>query len=131
MPLPVAQLADTDCILWLWTTNAFMRHAYTVLDAWGFEEKTILTWDKRPGFGCGDYLRGLTEHTIMAVRGNPIVTLTNQTTLLSAPSREHSRKPDKFFALVESLCPAPAGGYLSMFERYERPGWVAWGDEAP
>jgi hypothetical protein len=83
--LPVASIMHEDSILWMWTTNAFMRHAYTVLDAYGFKDKTILTWDKGR-FGTGDYLLGQTEHAIMAVRGNPIVTLTNQTTLLLGTS---------------------------------------------
>jgi hypothetical protein len=55
--------------------------------------------------GTGDWLRGKTEHCILAVRGQPTVTLTNQTTLLDGPVREHSRKPEEFYALVEALCP--------------------------
>jgi N6-adenosine-specific RNA methylase IME4 len=127
--LPVASIMHEDSILWMWTTNAFMRQAYTVLDAWGFEPKTILTWVKDK-MGPGDWLRGQTEHCIMAVRGRPVVTLTNQTTLLRAPAREHSRKPDEFYSLVESLCPAPR--YASLFHRGPtRPNWDGHGDEAP
>ena len=99
-----------------------------MLTAWGFEHKTILTWGK-DRFGFGDWLRGQTEHCIMAVRGNPTTTLTNQSTLLTAPMRAHSQKPEAFYALVESLCPAPA--YLELFARKARPGWTAWGAEAP
>jgi N6-adenosine-specific RNA methylase IME4 len=123
--LPVGARAEKNCVLWLWTTNAFMREAYTCLDAWGFEPKTILTWAK-DRMGTGDWLRGKTEHCLMAVRGKPIVTLKNQTTLLEAPLREHSRKPDEFFALVESLCP---GTKLEFFAREQRKGWQAWGAE--
>ena len=99
-----------------------------MLSAWGFEHKTILTWAK-DRFGFGDWLRGQTEHCIMAVRGNPTTTLTNQTTLLTAPMRAHSQKPEAFYAIVESLCPAPA--YLELFARQARRGWTAWGAEAP
>lgn len=124
--LDVATLAHPDaCILWLWTTNAFMRDAYRVLDAWGFEEKTILTWVK-DRMGLGDWLRGQTEHCILAVRGRPTVLLTNQTTALHGPLREHSRKPDEFYALVEALCP---GSKVEMFCRTPRPGWARWGAE--
>mgnify|MGYP001566717098 CR=1 FL=1 len=123
--LPVAARANPDCILWLWTTNAFMREALGCLDAWGFEQKTILTWVK-DRMGTGDWLRGQTEHCLMAVRGKPMVTLTNQTTALHAPLREHSRKPDEFFALVDALCP---GTKLEMFAREPRNGWQAWGAE--
>jgi N6-adenosine-specific RNA methylase IME4 len=104
--LPVSSIAHDDCLLWLWTTNHHMREAFAVLDAWGFQQKTILTWTKDK-MGMGDWLRGQTEHCLMAVRGKPIVHLTNQTTALSAPVRAHSQKPDEFYELVEKLCPAP------------------------
>lgn len=123
--LPVSALAHEDCILWLWTTNAFLREAFECLDAWGFENKTVLTWVK-DRMGLGNWLRGQTEHCLMAVKGKPIVTLTNQTTALSAPLREHSRKPDEFYALVESLCP---GNRLEMFARQSRDGWQSCGAE--
>lgn len=123
---PVRDLALDDSILWLWTTNAFMRDAFRVLDAWGFAERTILTWAK-DRMGTGDWLRGKTEHCILAVRGRPTVVLTNQTTLLTAPLREHSRKPDEFYSLVEALCP---GSRLEVFGRVARAGWVVWGGEA-
>jgi len=126
--LPVADRAHDDAVLWLWTTNSHMREAYGVVEAWGFQPKTILTWAK-DRLGTGDWLRGQTEHCLMAVRGRPVVTLTNQTTLLQAAMREHSRKPDAFYALVESLCPAPLGGRLELFAREARPGWVAAGAE--
>jgi N6-adenosine-specific RNA methylase IME4 len=114
--IDVASLAHQDSILWLWTTNAHMREAFAVLDAWGFAHKTILTWAKDK-MGLGDWLRGQTEQCLMAVRGKPVVQLTNQTTLLRAPVREHSRKPDEFYALVEQLCPAPRYAYLFARQR--------------
>ena len=124
--LRVADIAHADCILWLWTTNHHMREAFNVLDAWGFKQKTILTWVK-PKMSTGDWLRGQTEHCLMAVRGKPIVELTNQTTVLRGPVREHSQKPDEFYAFVESLCPAPR--YAELFSREVRPNWDGHGDE--
>ena len=127
--IPVFSIAHDDCILWLWVTNHHMREAFQVLDAWGFEQKTILTWVK-DRMGMGDWLRGQTEHAIMATRGKPIVTLTNQTTVLYAPARGHSVKPTEFYELVETLCPAPAYAYLfSRYQHNER--WDVHGDEAP
>jgi N6-adenosine-specific RNA methylase IME4 len=126
--LPVAGLAHDDAILWLWTTNGHLREAFTVADAWGFRHKTVLTWAK-DRIGTGDWLRGQTEHCLLAVRGRPLVTLSNQSTLLTGRLREHSRKPDEFYALVESLCPAPDGGRLELFARQARPGWAAMGAE--
>lgn len=137
--LPVAQLAAVDAILWLWTINLLLADgtAGALLKAWGFEPRTILTWFKtdrelgKERFGFGDWLRGSTEHCIMAVRGRPVHELHNEGTWIFAPMRGHSEKPDSFYSRVESLCPAPAGGYLEMFARKPRPGWVTWGDEAP
>jgi N6-adenosine-specific RNA methylase IME4 len=122
----VDAIAHDNCILWLWTTNHHMREAFTVLEAWGFGQKTILTWVKDK-MGCGDWLRGQTEHCLMAVRGAPIVQLTNQTTVLHGPLRAHSQKPEEFYAFVESLCPAPR--YAELFSRSAREGWDAHGDE--
>jgi N6-adenosine-specific RNA methylase IME4/ParB-like chromosome segregation protein Spo0J len=127
--LPVASIAAPGAILWLWTTNHHMREAFTVLDAWGFEQKTILTWVK-DHFGCGDWLRGQTEHCLMAVRGKAVVKLTNESTVLFAPARGHSEKPVEFYDLVERLCPAPR--YADLFSRYRHNDrWDCHGDEAP
>lgn len=120
----VSSLAHEDCLLWLWTTNHHMREAFTALDAWGFKQKTILTWVK-DRMGMGDWLRGQTEHCLMAVRGKPVVELTNQTTLLHGPLRAHSQTP-----FVERLCPAPRYAYL--FSRYRHnEKWDCHGAEAP
>ncbi len=125
--LPVSSIAHEDCILWLWTTNLHLPNAFKVLDAWGFEYKTMLTWAKNH-IGTGDWLRGQTEHVLMAVRGKPTVYLTNQTTLLMTPGGKHSEKPAEFFTMVEKLCPAPRYAYL--FAR-RSPGekWDNHGDQ--
>lgn len=123
--LPVGELASADAVLWLWTTNAHMPDAFTVLDAWGFTHKTILTWVK-DRMGLGDWLRGQTEHCLLAVRGRPVTLLTNQTTVIHGPVREHSRKPESFYDLVEALCP---GSKVELFARAPREGWAAHGDQ--
>jgi N6-adenosine-specific RNA methylase IME4 len=124
--LDVTSIAHRDCVLWLWTTNAHMSYVPEVLRAWGFEWKTVLTWCK-DRMGLGIWLRGQTEHCVLAIRGNPTVQLTNQTTVLHAPVRAHSQKPEEFYTLVESLCPAPRYAYL--FSREQRQGWDMHGDE--
>jgi N6-adenosine-specific RNA methylase IME4 len=125
MAMPVQDRTCENAILWLWTTNAFMVQAHNVAVAWGFTVKTILTWVKNK-IGTGDWLRGQTEHCLMCVRGKPVVELTNQTTVLHGPLREHSRKPDEFYAMVETLCP---GSKCDLFSRQERTGWVSFGAE--
>jgi N6-adenosine-specific RNA methylase IME4 len=114
-----------DAIFWLWTTNAFIWDAKAVCDAIGFEVKTKLTWFKNK-MGTGDWLRGQTEDCLMAVRGHPVVTLTNQTTALYGVVREHSRKPDEFYELVLSLCP---GRRAEHFARERREGFDCIGAE--
>ena len=123
--LDVVGRAHEDCILWLWTTNAHIPHAFGILEAWGFTYKTMLTWVK-DRMGTGDWLRGQTEHCLMAIRGRPTITLTNQTTAISGPLRKHSEKPEEFYQLVESLCP---GSKLEMFCRSPREGWASHGNE--
>jgi N6-adenosine-specific RNA methylase IME4 len=117
----VQAIAHSDCILWLWTTNHHMREAFTVLDSWGFEPRTILTWVK-DRFGTGDWLRGQTEHCLFAIRGKPIVHLTNQTTVLHGPMRANSQKPDECYAFIERLCPAPRYAELSACGDFFCPG---------
>jgi N6-adenosine-specific RNA methylase IME4 len=131
--LDIASRLHADSVMWFWTTNFHMRYAYAILDAWGFRATpTIQTWGK-PQPGRGQRLLGQTEHAIMAIRGNPVITLTNQSTLLLAPipkPRRLARKPPEFYAMVESLCPAP--GYLDVFSRYRHSDrWTCWGAEAP
>jgi N6-adenosine-specific RNA methylase IME4 len=127
--LDVRDIAHDDFLLWMWTTNHHMREAFGVLDSWGFVQKTILTWAK-DRMGMGDWLRGQTEHCLLAVRGKPTVELTNQTTLLQGPVRKHSQKPAEFYDFVERLCPAPLYAYL--FSRYRHnEKWDCHGDEAP
>jgi N6-adenosine-specific RNA methylase IME4 len=124
--IDVASIAHQDCILWLWTTNFYMRDAFGIVEAWGFEQKTILTWVK-DRFGFGDLLRGQTEHVLVATRGSPVFQLTNESTALFAPVRAHSQKPREFYQLVERLCPAPR--YCELFQRRGRPNWDGHGDE--
>lgn len=121
LPIPAAD----DCVLWLWTTHKFMRHSFVLLDGWGFQEKAILTWAK-DRMGLGRWLRSQSEFCIMAVRGSPVISLTNQTTVLHGPMREHSRKPDEFYAMVDTLC---HGRKLDFFSREGRPGWEQFGND--
>lgn len=118
--------AADDSHLYLWVTNPFMRQGFDLLDAWGFTYKTTLTWAK-PQIGLGNYFRSATEHVLFAVRGD-LPTLTDNTpTWFAADRRQHSEKPDEFYALVEANSPGPR---LEMFSRRPRDGWSSWGNEA-
>lgn len=102
-----------------------MPDAFPLLKGWGFELKNIVTWVK-DHMGIGRWLRSQSEFCIMAVKGKPAVKLTNQTTVIHGERREHSRKPDEFYKLVETLC---IGRRLDYFSREKRPGWEQFGDE--
>ena len=99
----LAGIMHDDSLVWLWCTNLYLiRYAAPVLDALGLSERSILTWVKT-NFGTGDWLRSQTEHAVLAIRGKPTVTLTNESTVLFAPARGHSAKPVEFYELVERL----------------------------
>lgn len=123
--LPVEAIASDDALLWLWTTNAHLRVAFEVVEAWGFEYRTLLTWVKNQ-MGTGEWLRGQTEHCLLAIRGKPVFLHGNHTTALAAARREHSRKPEEFYAMVEATSP---GSKLELFARQARNGWCAFGDQ--
>jgi N6-adenosine-specific RNA methylase IME4 len=125
--MPVGGMAADDCVLWLWATNSHLREAFSVVEAWGFEYKTLLTWDKMR-IGLGDYLRGQTEHCLLAIKGRPALSPGAHSTLLAAPAGVHSAKPDVFYSLVETLC---AGRRAELFQRTQREGWTGHGDEVP
>jgi N6-adenosine-specific RNA methylase IME4 len=118
-------LACDDAVLWLWTTNAHLPVAFEILEEWKLTYKTMLTWVK-DRMGVGDWLRGQTEHCLLAVRGKPPWNLTNQTTFLEGEVRDHSRKPEEFYKMVEALCP---GSKLDMFGRAQRDGWAIFGND--
>lgn len=117
--------ASDDCILFLWTTHKFMRHSFELLDAWGFRDVAIITWIKHR-IGLGQWLRSQAEFCIMAVKGKPMVDLTNQSTVVYAMVRNHSRKPDEFYEMVNSLC---VGRKLDYFSREQREGWSQFGND--
>lgn len=125
--LPVADLAETDAHLWLWTTNGFMRQAHELAEGWGFRPLTIVTWCKKQP-GVGYYLRNNTEHCIFATRGRPMVPeFKPLSTWFVWPRAKHSQKPEAFYDLVEQVSPAPR---VELFARRNRMLWDTWGNEA-
>jgi len=117
--------ASDDCVLWLWTTHKFMRYSFDILDAWGFRDVAIITWVK-DRMGLGTHIRSQSEFCIMALRGKPTINLTKQTTVINGKLKEHSRKPDEFYEMVNSLC---VGYKLDYFSREQREGWDQYGND--
>lgn len=126
--LPVADLLwRKHGMVWLWTTNQHLLggDALEVVRAWGLRPVGLLTWVK-DRVGLGDWLRGQTEHCLLAVRGEPVRRTDAPSTLLMAPRGAHSEKPEAFYGIVEAYCP---GTKLELFARRTRPGWTSWGAE--
>ena len=134
MELPVAQLARPQSHLYLWVPNALILEGLEVMKRWGFTYKTNLVWYKvrkdggPDGRGVGFYFRNVTELILFGTRGS-LRTLApgrRQVNLLRSQKREHSRKPDELYPIIEECSPGP---YLEMFARNRRPGWEQWGNE--
>lgn len=128
LALPLPDLADVDCHLYLWITNRSLPKGFELMERWGFRYVTAITWAK-PHFGMGNYFRGQTEHVLFGVKGSQPLKRKDVGTLFQAPRgpNGHSSKPVEFYDLVESCSPGP---YLEMFSRCERDGWKTWGESA-
>jgi N6-adenosine-specific RNA methylase IME4 len=133
--VPVAEVAADCAHLYLWVPNALLPEGLQVMESWGFRYVSNLVWAKRrkdggpDGRGVGFYFRNVTELILFGVRGS-MRTLPpgrRQVNIIETRKREHSRKPDEVYEIIESCSPGP---YLELFARYPRPGWAGWGDEA-
>ena len=134
--LPIDSLVEDTAHLYLWVPNALLPEGLQVMKAWGFNYKSNLIWHKirkdggPDGRGVGFYFRNVTEVILFGVRGKNARTLApgrRQVNFLATQKREHSRKPDELYGLVEACSPGP---YLELFARGPRPGWEAWGNQA-
>ena len=135
LELPVAQLAADKSHLYLWCPNALVAEGLEVMKRWGFEYKTNLIWYKTrkdggpDGRGVGFYFRNVTEMILFGIRGKNNRTLKpgrTQTNIIVKQRREHSRKPDEQYGLIERCSGGP---YLELFARNAQPGWKAWGNQ--
>lgn len=123
--LPVAELADKDCRLFLWTTNRYLEDAFGVAAAWGFRYRQALVWHKLDGNMGGSVAPCSAEFLLVGVRGKPPVVSKAASAVIAAPqAKQHSRKPAAFLDLVEATSPGP---YVELFARQPRFGWDSWG----
>lgn len=132
--LPVAPIAAAQSHLYLWVPNALLQEGLAVMAAWGFHYKTNIVWHKirkdggPDGRGVGFYFRNTTEIVLFGVRGR-LRTLApgrTQVNVIHTRRREHSRKPDELYDLIEACSPGP---FLELFARGRRAGWEQWGNE--
>lgn len=133
--LPVASVAAKNAHLYLWVPNALLPEGLEVMKAWGFRYVSNIIWAKRridggpDGRGVGFYFRNVTEILLFGVKGS-MRTLPpgrSQVNMIETRKREHSRKPDEQYDLIQQCSPGP---YLEMFARHPHPGWAVWGDES-
>ena len=137
MALPVEQVVAPTAHLYLWCPNALLPEGLAVMNTWGFSYKTNIVWHKirkdggSDGRGVGFYFRNVTELVLFGVRGKNARTLApgrRQVNFLETRKREHSRKPDELYPIIEAYSSGP---FLELFARGSaHPGWVVWGDEA-
>lgn len=134
--LPVPRISREKAHLYLWCPNALLPQGLAVMQAWGFTYKSNLVWHKvrkdggSDGRGVGFYFRNVTELILFGVRGKNARTLApgrRQVNLLATRKREHSRKPDEQYEIIEACSPGP---YLELFARGTRDGWTTWGNQA-
>ena len=134
--LPVAELSLPTSHLYLWVPNALLPEGLQVVRAWGFAYKSNIVWHKlrkdggSDGRGVGFYFRNVTEIVLFGVRGKNARTLEpgrRQVNYVGTRKREHSRKPDELYSIIEACSPGPR---LEMFARGVRSGWTGWGDQA-
>lgn len=134
--LPVSSLCAPTAHLYLWVPNALLPEGLRVMESWGFTYKANIVWHKlrkdggSDGRGVGFYFRNVTEILLFGVKGKNARTLAagrTQVNYLGTRKREHSRKPDEQYGLIESCSPA---SYLELFARGVRPNWAVWGNQA-
>ena len=114
-----------DAVLFLWTTHQFIWDAKALMDRWGFTYKATLVWDKEK-MGMGAWFRMQCEFCLLGVRGKPTWQNTTWRDVIREPRRQHSRKPDAFYQMVEECT---VGRRLEMFSREQREGWGAFGND--
>ena len=134
--LPISDFIEDRAHCYLWVPNALLPYGLQVLGAWGFEYKTNLVWHKvrkdggPDGRGVGFYFRNVTEIILFGVKGKDARTLDpgrSQVNFIATRKREHSRKPDEQYDLIEACSWGP---YLELFGRGTRDNWTVWGNQA-
>lgn len=134
--LPVSNLSADPAHLYLWVPNALLMEGLRVMEAWGFSYKTNIVWHKirkdggPDGRGVGFYFRNVTELVLFGVHGKDARTLPagrRQVNIVKSRKREHSRKPDELYEIIESCSSGP---YLELFARGRRKGWKTWGNQS-
>lgn len=122
--LPIPRLFDVDCAVFMWATVPLLPEILPIFDAWGLKYKTSLFWVKTGKLGLGFWFRGNVEMLLLGVRGNVKPFRSSVKNVIEAKPEGHSKKPDLFYDLIESVTQAPR---LELFATKVRPGWDSIG----
>lgn len=114
-----------NAVLWLWTTHKFLPDAFEIMKEWGFDYKATLVWNKE-NIGMGSWVRMQCEFCLLGIKGKPFFENTTERDIITEARREHSRKPDAFYSLVDKVC---LGRKLEYFSREKRDGWYVFGND--
>ena len=134
--LPVNEITEERSHLYLWVPNALIQEGLDVMSSWGFKYKSNIIWQKirkdgePDGRGVGFYFRNTTEVLLFGVKGKNVRTLKpgrTQVNVIKSRKREHSRKPDEQYKIIEGCSWGP---FLELFARGKRKNWTVWGDES-
>jgi len=132
--LPVSNLADDDCILFMWVTFPILPEVFSIMEAWGFRYATVgFNWVKRQKkgdgwfFGLGNWTRSNSELCLIGIKGHPVRQSASVSQVIDTPIEEHSKKPDCVRDKIVELCgDIPR---IELFARQKAEGWDVWGNE--
>ncbi len=128
--LPIKDIQSKNSVLYLWATVPLLPEAFSVMDAWGYTYKTMITWRKIMSLGMGYWYRGQTEHLLLGIKGKIKAFRVQEPNFIQSKVGKHSEKPDEFRKLIDrsvgNLSPK-----IELFARKKTEGWDVWGDEVP
>jgi len=132
--LPIKEISDVDCVLFLWATYPMLKEALQLIESWGFQYKSIaFQWVKKNKsgignfYGLGRWTRGNTEPCLLATKGKPKRQSCSVFQIIESPIRKHSQKPLQQYSLIQKLMGNQ--NKIELFARETMSGWDSWGDQ--
>lgn len=128
--LPIKNISDKNCVLFLWATVPLMPEAFKVINEWGFKYKTTITWRKIMSLGMGFWFRGQCEHLLFGIKGKVKAFRLQEPNFIQCKVSKHSQKPNEFRELINrATSKMPLRNKIELFARQKTEGWDVWGNE--
>jgi len=124
--MPIKEISKKDSCLFLWIPTPLLEYGFKVMNAWGFKYKTAIFWRKIMSLGMGYWFRGQIEVCLFGIKGNIKAFHCQKPNFIQSKVREHSRKPDQLYGIIEELKLDPK---IELFARQRREGWDCYGNE--